>query len=254
MKRYISPFAIVAFVALVGFSGLAWQQHARSEKRNMDTVPVRNDIRTSDLDKALEELDKAKVQLHEELSKQDWSKIHEEIDKAMKEVDAAKIQADVQKALAEVDMEKIRADVMAALDGIDKEKIKAQMDAAIASVDMEAVKKELEKVKEVDLEKVKKELEKIKPEIEKSMQDAKLQIEKAKEEIRAYKTLINDLEAEGYLKKGEPYAIEHKDGTLTVNGKTVSDSFYQQHKTFLEKHKQFTLKNQDKDSELNKQQ
>ncbi|MGV3529202.1 MAG: hypothetical protein ACO1OO_09935 [Flavisolibacter sp.] len=251
MKRYISPLAILAFVAVVGFSGLAWQQHARAEKKNLDTVPVRNDIRTRDLDKAMEELDKAKVQLHDELSKQDWSKVQQEIDKAMKEVDAAKIQADVQKALAEVDMEKIRTEVMAALDGIDKEKLRADVDAALASVDMEAIKKELQKVKEVDMEKVKKELEKIKPEIEKSMQDAKLQIEKAKEEIRGYKTLINDLETEGYLKKGEPYDIEHKDGTLTVNGKTVSDSFYQQHKTFLEKHKKFTLKNQDRDSELN---
>ena len=84
----------------------------------------------------------------------------------------------------------------------------------------------------------------------KEMEKAKVEIEKAKVEIKEYKEFVNGLEKDGLLNKKETYTIRHKDGELTVNGKKVSTEINNKYRTFLEKHKKFTIEKSDDDFDI----
>ena len=82
----------------------------------------------------------------------------------------------------------------------------------------------------------------IKPEIDKSVAEARVSIEKAKEELVAYKGFIDGLEKDGLINKKENYTIEFKSGVLTVNGKKQPDSVVKKYQSFLKDRKDFTIK------------
>ncbi len=228
----------VALVALLIFSVTAWNQSAPSQPTQKDTIPKTREKKIRDLDEALLELDKAKL----ELSKTDWEKIDREIKESLKDINADKIKAAVKKAMKEIDFDKIKVDIEKAMKEVDAAKIKMEIDASLSKVDMEKIKLELEKVKEIDFSKMEAELKKIKPELEKSLAEAKQSIEKAKAELKEYKTFVDGLAKDGLINKTEPYKIEHKDGVLKINGKTQPAEVYNKYRTFLEKHKNFSLK------------
>ncbi len=280
LKPQFSFIAISAIVASMILSITAWNQSASPRQNNTkDTTPKKTEKKIRDLDEAIEELERGSMQLEKEMSAKDWEKIETEInqsikeidfdkikvevDKALKEVDVAKIQAEVEesmkdidmaeinvqveKAMKEVDMIKIQADIEKSLKEVDVAKIKAEVDASLANVDMEKIRKEIERIKETDFKKIEIELQKIKPEIEKSMLDAKASIEKAKTELKEYKTFVDGLEKDGLIDKKAPYSIEHKNGTLMINRKAQPADVYNKYRSFLEKHKDFTLKKDDDD-------
>ena len=143
----------------------------------------------------------------------------------MKSVDAEKIQAEVAKAMKEVDAAKIKADI----------------DAEMAKIDWNKIQKEMEKVKTEDMAKIQENLKKMKPEIEKSMNKAHEDIDRAKKELTAYKTLIDGLDRDGLINKKEPYTIEYKDGTLTINGKKQPTEVVNKYQNILKGHKDFTI-------------
>jgi hypothetical protein len=241
--RYAS---MIALVALLIFSITAWNQSAPSQPTQKDTVPKTREKKIRDLDEALLELDKAQF----ELNKTDWEKIDREIKESLKDINAIKIKADVEKAMKEIDFDKIKVDIEMAMKEVDASKIKMEIDASLAKVDMEKIKLELEKVKDIDFSKMEAELKKIKPELEKSLAEAKVSIEKAKEELREYKTFVDGLANDGLINKKEAYKIEHKEGVLKINGKTQTVDVYNKYRTFLEKHKNFTLKKDADDFDL----
>ncbi len=112
------------------------------------------------------------------------------------------------------------------------------------------MRKELDQLKKTEFAQIENELKKMKPEIEKSMKEAKKSIEKAKVELKQYKGFVDGLEKDGLINKNDPYTIEHKDGTLKINGKTQPTSVYDKYKSFLEKHKAFSLKKDAEDFDL----
>ena len=220
-----------------------------------DTIPKKHK-QIRDLDEALLELDKGEVELSKALREIDGEKIEREIRQAMKEmdVDMAKMKKDLAKAMTEIDAAKINADVQKALaeaqkelKEVDGEKIKKEIEASLAKVDMEKIKAELEEVKKIDLTEMKKELANIRPEVEKSLAEAKKDIEKARKEITAYKGLVNALENDGLLKKGDNYKIEYKDNELTVNGKKLSAAETKKYSEYLEGKKDFTIQKSNDD-------
>jgi len=269
--RYFLPIAVVACfsIALVAWAGKKQShQQKRTEQNANDTTPkVKSDKKIHDLDDAIDELDNAEIKLNldkikaevqEAMKNIDMQKVKMDVEKAVKEVDMEKVKAEIDKAMKEVDMEKVKAEVEKATKEIDAAKIEQKVKESLAKVDMEKIneqiKKEMEEVKKIDLSKLDEEMKNlqiemkdIQPKIEKEMEKAKVEIEKAKVEMKEYKSFVDGLEKDGLINKKEGYTIQHKNGELIINGKKQPADVYDKYRSFLEKHKNFTIKKSDND-------
>lgn len=265
-------FVLILLIAGITIGLVSWDYgHTPGffEQNFNDTVPKKD----KDREKKIRDLDDVIAELEEADLKVDMEKIKKELSEAMKELDGEKIRLQVQKAMQEVDMEKIKREVEESMAKVDYDKIKKELEeamkqvdaakiqqevqASLAKIDWEKMKAELEKVKEIDmskmnedLRKMEEELKKMEPELKKSMETAKQEIAKIKEEMKEYRDFVNSLEKDGLLNKKEDYKIKHKDGELEVNGKKVSDVIYKKYKSFLEKHKTFTIEKTDDDFDI----
>jgi hypothetical protein len=128
--------------------------------------------------------------------------------------------------MKEVDMDKIKVQIEKATDEINAAKIDKELKESLASVDWEKMKKDMEEVKKIDMSKLDADLKKLEiemkglgPKIEKEMENAKASIEKAKVEMKEYKSFVDGLEKDGLINKKEGYTIQHKNGELIINGK-----------------------------------
>ena len=148
-----------------------------------------------------------------------------------------------------IDAEKIRAEVAQALKEVDAAKLQTELQASISKIDFDKIKTEIAKIKDIELPKIEAQMKEIRPQIEKSLQEAKVSIEKAKIEVKEYKAFEEGLQKDGLIDK-ENYTIEHKDGTLIINGKTQSAEVYNKYDSFLQKHDHFKLRKNDKDFDL----
>lgn len=221
MKGWIMVAAIV-FMGLLVASNKSAQ--AQSEKK--DTLPKKTEKKIADLDDALRELENAHLEVEKSVKNVDWKKMETEIQESMKklEIDLAKMKVDLEKSLKEMDAVKIRADI----------------DASLAKIDWNKIEKEMGKVKEIDFEKIKTDLARIQPEIEKSMKQAHESIEKARAELKEYKSFVDNLEKDGLIDKNN-YTIQHKNNQLIINGKVQPADVYNKYRTFLEKHGNITI-------------
>ncbi len=252
-KRLLLPLLGIALVALLA----SWDfkqtggDYKQNQQEPTDTVPKKkkNDRKVRDLDDVLNELDAVNID-------QEMLKAKEEMAKALKDIDYQKIQLDVQKAMQEVDMVKIKEDIAKAMKDIDFEKIKKDVQESVAKIDFDKMKLELKEMEKIDFsnmkaefEKMQEELQKLGPKLQEDMKkmeidlsNAKVEIEKAKVELRELKEFVDQLDRDGLINKKDTYSIEHKDGELIINGKKASDKTYNQHRSFLEKHKKFSMK------------
>ncbi len=226
-----------------------------------DTIPKKDvkEKKIRDLDDVLDELnnvdmkvnmEKVQKEIAEAMKKIDGDKIRMEVEKAMKEVDFAKIQKEVEASMAKIDWSKMQAEINQEMKKLDFEKIQKEVDASIAKIDWNKMQTELNqemKKLDIDMKKMEEEMKKIGPEIEKSMEKAKVEIEKAKAEMKEYNDFVDGLEKDGLLKRKNGYTIKHKDGELIVNDKKVSTEVYNKYRSFLEKHKKFTINKSDDD-------
>ncbi len=271
MKRIhpVKKLSLVLGALLMVLVMGAWQGEPKASQKQYsnDTIPSK---KIKDIDEALNELEKSRIELEKTISNKDWEKeiresmkeidgdrIKADIEKAMKEIDAEKIRSDIQKAMSEVNFEKIKSEIeksMASIDSdkmkaeiekavkeIDIEKMQANMEASLAKIDMEKVKAEMERIRTTDFKKIEEDMKKLGPEIEKSMAGARESIEKAKKELTGYKDFINDLDKEGLINKDKTYTIEYKKGDLTINGQKQSDKTVKKFSKFLKDHKDFTI-------------
>ncbi len=263
---------IIAVVALT--IGLVSWGHQPSpghyQQTGYDTVPKKQkdtrEKKVRDLDDVIEELnevdlkvdaEKIRKEIAESMKEFDAAKIKLEIEKAMKEVDMEKIQREVEASIAKVDFDKIKKEMAEAMKELDAAKIQQEIQASMAKVDWEKMKNEMQKVKEIDMsrlneemKKMQEELAKIGPEVEKSLEKAKVEIEKARAEMKEYKEFVDGLEKDGLIDKKSNYKIKHRDGVLEVNGKKVADQTYNKYRSFLEKHKSFTIDKDEDDFDI----
>ncbi len=202
-----------------------------------DTVPkAAREKKIRNLDEALEDMDRADW-------KADLEKAKEELARAIKEIDSDKIRLEMDKAMASIDVEKIRKEA----------------ERAVKDIDWNKIEKELQSVKEMNWDKfqdnmkeMQENLKKMGPELEQSMEKLKVEMEHLKEEMKGYKTLVDGLDADGYLDKKKDYKLEHRNGELKVNGKALPAAEYNKFRSFLEKHEKFTVnKNDDDDFNIN---
>ena len=223
---FVLLFLAAAVIVLVSWDYKQPNNKFGQSTEQNDTIPKEKKIR--DLDDALRELDNVDLKIEME-------KVQKELAKAMKEIE-------------QIEMPKIKMEMEKALKEVDMEKVKLELEQSIAKIDWDKMKEKMEEVKKIDMVKMEEELkrvnEKLKdlgPQLEKQMEKAKEGIEKAKAEIKEYKDFVDGLEKDGLLNKKEDYSIKHKNGELTVNGKKVSEQVYNKYRSFLEKHKTFTI-------------
>ena len=277
----LALLAIVVSLALVSWD--IKQSGGRHNSNPADTTPKTNkEKKIRDLDDVLDELNSVDIQIEMEKAQKEIAeamkqinveKIKMDVERALKEVDMVKIQKEVEESIAKIDMAKIQKEIQLAMKEIDAEKIKMEVENSIMNIDFQKIEKEvkesmekinwqemkaeMDKVKkidmsklEADMKKMKEEMKELEPKIKKEMEKAKIEIEKAKAEIKEYREFVNGLEKDGLLNKKETYTIKHKDGELTVNGKKVSAEIYNKYRSFLEKHKKFTIEKSDDDFDI----
>lgn len=277
MKRdfWLKQLPILLIISALVVTAAAWQvAPGKSTRTITDTVPDKNKVKS--IDDALEQLEKSQKELERTLQEKNWDKemkdaldkahfdaekMKLQIDEAVKQIDAKKIQDEVAKAMKEVDLQKMKADLQENLDKVDMKdmklqienamkqvdaaKIQADINASLAKVDVEKIKLELDKVKQIDMKGIEENLRKMKPEIEKSMQDARQSIEKAKKELTEYKTFIDGLDKDGLIDKDKSYTIQYKNGELIINGKKQPAEVVKKYNSYLKNKKDFTLKKDD---------
>ncbi|MBK8953420.1 MAG: hypothetical protein IPM85_15320 [Chitinophagaceae bacterium] len=234
-------------VAITGLSFLliSWNyspdkyQFGKTHDKTDTLPPPKVNPETFNIDR---EINNAMQEVEKALKQIDASKIQAEIEKAMKDVDMVKLKAELDESLSKIDGNKIKADIEKALKEVDFDKINTQIRQSMDKVDMEKIKQNInmEKLKE-EMKNLKKELEKLEPEIEKSMQKAKAELEKAGVELKEYKNFIEELEKDGLISKKEGYSLSHKDGELLINGLKQPKSVYRKYNSYLTKHKSFEI-------------
>lgn len=266
---------LVAFVIVAGLTiGLvSWdnqQSPGNYEQTTNDTVPKKNTDRqkkTRNLDDVLDELDQAdftvdaekiKKEIAESLKNVDANRIQMEVDKAMMQVDMEKIKKEIETSMAKVDWDGMKEEIKTALANIDAAKIQEAVETSLATINWNAIKAEIENVKNIDFKKMETEMQKMKlelkelqPTIEKELKKAKLEIEKAKTEIKEYKSFVDGLNSDGLINKNDAYTLNHSDGELYINGEKATKETKRKYKTFLEKHKKFSIKKEADDFDFN---
>ncbi|HTE10710.1 MAG TPA: hypothetical protein VK645_07065 [Chitinophagaceae bacterium] len=284
MLRTLKPATWMAIV-LIGFTGLAgiaWQHNPSAGHHNQqDTLPKKENAKedktviNGDLDKAIDEVNRAKENLEKQLQNKDWEKMHRDMEQSLEKLNAEKIEEQIAKAMKQIDMQKIQLQAQAALKQIDWQKMQAEIEKAqdeIKNKDMvkmqkeiqqamEETKKAMAEMKPVDMEKIQHQLEqakenmkinesRIKEEIENARsnirqnlkKDFRKELEKAREgidraamELQNYKEMLTEMDKDGLLNAREPYSIEYKKGELIINGKKQPDTITNKYKHYFKK-------------------
>jgi hypothetical protein len=170
-----------------------------------------------------------------------------DMQKTMRDVDFEKIQKEMEQSMAKIDFSNMEKEMAKAMKEIDAVKIQKEVQESMEKIDFDKMKIEMDRIKDIDMEKMQAELSKIGPEIDKSLENAKVETEKAKAEMKEYKEFVDGLEKDGLINKKEEYTINHNNGEIFINGKKTSDATYKKYKFFLDKHKKFTIEKSDDD-------
>ena len=176
------------------------------------------------------------------MSKIDFKNIEKEMANAMKEFDAIKLQKEFEETMFKVDFEKIQKEMANAMKEFDAAKLQKDLQQSMEKMEWDKIKIEFDKIKDIDMKNLQIDMDKLKFEMEKIGPE----IEKAKAEMKDFKEFVDGLEKDGLINK-EEYTLKHEKGELFINGKKASDATYNKYKTFLEKHKTFTIEKSDDD-------
>lgn len=125
-----------------------------------DTIPRNDDKKIAELDKALAGLEKTKEKLREK----DIEKV---VGQALKDIDVRQVREDIDKA---------KGNAALILQDINTEMVQRQIEAAISRIDIEKITARV-KLAVADLQ----------PQIEQSLKEARIQIEKAQDELKKIK-------------------------------------------------------------------
>ena len=133
---------LMILVGALMISLVAWKEDKFSQTKSpaTDTLPKKQDRKIKNLDDALEELEKAQVDLERSIKEMpipaiDFQKMQAELNKALKEIDTEKMKLEVEKAMKEFNSEKIKEQMEQAIRQLDQEKIKASMAEAMKELD-----------------------------------------------------------------------------------------------------------------------
>lgn len=243
---------IVMFTLFISIGLISWdkkQTQGQYEQTVTDTTPKKKSVdkekKVRDLDDVLDELNNVDFKLNMEKMQTDFAE-------AMKGFDLNKMQKEWHESMDKINWDKIKTDMAQAMKEIDMAKIQKEVQESMAKVDWDKMKNvEIKKFQD-DMEKVQQEMKEMGPKIQKEMEKAKIEIEKAKVEIKEYKTFVDGLDNDGLINKKNSYSLKHADGVLYINGEKASDKTYNKYRHFLEQHKNFNIKKNGDDFNIDK--
>ncbi|MEO5682407.1 MAG: hypothetical protein ABIQ88_07175 [Chitinophagaceae bacterium] len=221
MLHMLKPATWMAFVlvCLTGLTGIAWQTNpaGNHNKAQQDTLPkqkkerVKEDktVINGDIDKAIEEVNKAKENLEQQLQNKDWEKMHRDMEQSLEKLNAENIQEQMKNAMKQLDMQKIQMEVQASLKKVDWEKMQQDLQKVQAELKtdidskkieaeiqqaMEQAKKAMSEMKAIDMEKFNRAFERSKEALQRNEGRIKEEIEKAGKNI--HENLSKDFKKE----------------------------------------------------------
>jgi len=255
MKRIqLKTFGVATLAILLLVVAASFQTApAQARGAGQDTVPQK---KVRNVEDALEELERGRMEMEASLRDIDLSKIEKEISESMKQmkIDLEKMQVDLEKSMKELDAAKIdvqldkamkeldaaRMTELQALKEVDWEKMKTEIKSSLSKIDGEKIRADIEKAQKIEMKQLQEELKKIRPTIEKSLQEARVSMENAKKELTGYKNFIDELHGAGLIDKNKDYSIVYKDGSLTINGKKQPADVVSKY-NFLKEKKDFNI-------------
>ena len=286
----IPAIAVTLLIFLVAWAGNP-QSPQGNTSTQQDTIPTKKRIKSSreagerDLDKELRQLDNAKEEL-ETLSEKDWDKVRREIEESIKKIDTDKIKEEVEKSLKQVDLDKIQREIETSLNKVDFKQIERDIEKAMKEVEITInetdIKKELYKARKeigkakleieeqlknkewqkevqdelqkvnskeiekamenarIEMERVKDDLNLEKLDMSKELDKARIEIDKAKIELKGYQEMIYTMEKQGLLNTKEDYEIEYSNGELRINGKKQTEAVASKYRKYFKSNKDKT--------------
>ena len=248
------------------------ERYNDSSKTKSNSITIKGgdlDKTMADLDKGLNQLDNLNLDVvmktaADAIKAVDFTAIEKSVTDAMKSVNVENIQQQVKMAMQQVNMDSIQQQVRLAMQNIDTDKMKAEIDKAMAELKnsnwqaeldkgMKEMKVALAEVKNINSAEIKKELENARKEMENAkinmkdeMAKARVEVEKARVEMTQLKGLLQDMQKDGLIKKGEDVKLEWKSGRLYINGKEQSAEISEKYKA-IEKLNIDVDSNDDKD-------
>ncbi len=252
---------LVLFTVGIALCLVSWdfkQTNGQYPTGNNDTTPkvkLKEEKKVRDLDDVLSGWDENEF-------KQNMERAQREIHEAMKNIDKEKIKMEIEKAMRDVDMNKIQKEVAESMAKIDWDHIKKEMEMSTEMKEqMDKVKeemkdlgprmqKEMEKMKELNLDKMNIEMEKVREQMKElgpQMEKVRVDMEKTRSEIKEYTDFVDGLAKDGLINKKENYTIRYRNGELSVNGKSTGIEVTNKYRSFLDKHKTFTIEKSGED-------
>lgn len=211
-----------------------------------------------DLDKELDQLEKARTSLQKQMTK-DWKKAQEEMIRSLDQIDIEKAQLHAEEALKQIDFDVIQRKVEEAVEQSSRatgqiskevmEKVKLQMEKAKEEHHLsqerheKQVKEQIERAKK-QIAEAKENIRFDKLNIEKSIRSAEEGIKKAEIELKGYQEMIYAMEADGLIDTKQDYSIRYKNGKLSINGNEQPESVTNKYKKYFKKDS-VTLKKKD---------
>ncbi len=201
MLHHLKPAAWIVFilVCFTGLAGIAWQTNPATTNNTYnrkDTIPTEEKAKDNqtvingDLDKALDEVNRAKENLDKQLQNKDWEKIHRDLELSLEKLNTENIHEQVEKALKNIDLQKI----------------KIETDAALKRIDWDSMQKDLQKAQaelkdKLDNGKMQKELQKALEETRRTLTDQMSSIDMKKIQLDPEKTLQELKMTEGKIQE-----------------------------------------------------
>ncbi|HEX6915022.1 MAG TPA: hypothetical protein VF145_07260 [Chitinophagaceae bacterium] len=231
-------FPLFLLIILIG--GTAWQarpvkpQSPASKPFVSDTVKP-GEHGTGENEPGIDNIDRAMKELEQSMKK---------LDEEMKQVDLSKMETELRVAMSKLDASKIRSEIKAAMEKIDKRRIREEIENSLRAADqglreidfskMEAQLAEVGKNLEKQQKQMHLEMENVQKHVTEAMGKAKIQMQKAQEELKHMRAFTDELEKDGLIDKRKGYKVQVKQGELYINGtkqsKETSDKYRKYYK------------------------
>jgi hypothetical protein len=246
----------LAFMAIIAIMTLSFRpEHSFRQSQNLsqdnDTTPRKSksgssvdrnrtrsgEMSDDDLESAIRDLQKKMAELQMQLSERHFYNHNfdqemeeakrENLDKLLDESmmrDKIRMETDMERAMRNYKLDKLRE-----LDGMrdhpEWERSQLEMELAMrrAQADMGAqnsrnIKRQME-LAQIEMQRNSRTMNRQMELAQRQMGMAKVQMEKARIDMKRLRSLISDLQKDGLIEKGKPYEVEVKDGNLYINGK-----------------------------------
>lgn len=247
----------IPIVFLSGFSGNhQWTLNSAiktSQLAGCDTVPAKSkkvfvekedqlNIHTEAVENAIREVEKSMSRLKSELRSVDWSKPLNDFGKNMDDVNWKLINENSQRALMQAQMQLNVVKLKNRLFNEDNLRFAdVRRNIILSKLALENNKRNMQLAMNIARDG--------------GFKKINMNLARLKEGWQDIKDFKNDLEKDGLIKKGEPYTIEIKEGTIYVDGKKQSNKINKRYKakypSYFGEGKNFKLQNDGKEPPFN---